>query len=221
MKKLVAREYQRAHLCKVCPLGSNNHSDTTSSSQTLQNADQQMTGGLPRTNSLWQGKFTCPGSNNLVQILIQNLRDRILVRSGQQSDAHPPSSCCKNYGVAVIINQLETAQAQRTMSWHRVHIYSVRESNEKRSLTPSRAETPTRDIQKQNESAGSVEDMAGLLQNCCPIVTKMKLTSMLLGSTAHLTVTAPIFAGDKQLGRILNRNRVRDPIKTFHFLKNF
>lgn len=80
----------------------------------------------------------------------------------------------------------------------------------KRSFTPSRAETPIRDIQMQNESAVSVEDVVGLLQNWCPIVTKMELSSMLLGSTAHLTVTALIFAGDTQFGRILNRNGVRE-----------
>lgn len=81
------------------------------------------------------------------------------------------SSCCENYLMAVIINQLETAQVQRTMSWHWVHIYSVRESNEKKEF-PSRAETPIWDTQEQNESAVSVEDVIGLLQNWCPTMTK-------------------------------------------------
>lgn len=62
----------------------------------------------------------------------------------------------------------------------------------------------------QHESAVSVEDVTGLIQNCCPIVTKMELSSVLSGNTAHLTVTAPIFAGDTQFGRILNRNEVRE-----------
>lgn len=33
---------------------------------------------------------------------------------------------------------------------------------------------------------------------------------MLSGSAAHVIVNAPVFAGDTQISRILNRNRARE-----------